>query len=152
MSVGMAAALRTAMGVRTYRELIAWQLAEEFKREVFRLLAANGRASRDWRFRDQLRSSSCSIGQNIVEGFLRHSAGDFARFLSFSIGSLGEAEGWLTNGVDLGYFDSADCEAAGRLARRAAVAITRLKQSQQRLQQEDRASRRHPPRPREPLA
>jgi four helix bundle protein len=140
-SIGTAAALPTTVGVRSFRELIAWQLADEFKREIFRILAASARATQDWRFHDQLRSASWSIGQNIIEGFLRHSAGDFSRFLGFSLGSLGEAEGWLANGVELGYFGDADCEAARRLGRRAAVAITRLKQSQRRLQAQDRASR-----------
>lgn len=42
--------------------------------------------------RSQLRSSSSSIGMNIAEGCARDGDKEFARFLSFSLGSASELE------------------------------------------------------------
>jgi hypothetical protein len=64
------------------------------------------------------------------EGFLRFSVGDFKRFLDYSLGSLGEAEGRLEDGIQLGYFDRGSCENAFRFAKRCLAATIRLKRSQ----------------------
>lgn len=127
------------MGVRRYKDLIVWQLAEGFKSEVFGLVRLSARAQADRRYRDQVISASSAVSKDIAEGFLRHSAGDFARFLAFALGSLAEAESRLQDGVELGYFPREDCAEAFRFARRAAVAMTRLKVSQQRYAREMRA-------------
>lgn len=130
------------MAVRRYKDLIVWQLADGFKREIFRIASASARAQRDGRYRDQLLSAGSAVSKDIAEGFLRHSAGDFARFLSFALGSLAEAEGRLEDGVELGYFPREDCAEAFRFARRAAVAITRLKVTQQRYARATRTDER----------
>jgi len=116
-------------GVRRYRDLIAWQLADEFRQEVFRLVRASPVAWADLRYKGQLVDAATSVPTNIAEGFLRCSP-EIRRFLDFSLGSLAEAETRLTAGVDLGYFEKKDCEHAQRLARRCLVATIRLKQSQ----------------------
>jgi four helix bundle protein len=85
-------------------------------------------------------SAASAVSKDIAEGFLRHSAGDFARFLAFALGSLAEAEGRLEDGVELGYFPREHCAEAFRFARRAAVAMTRLKVSQQRYARQMRAA------------
>jgi four helix bundle protein len=117
-------------GVRNYRDLIAWQLAEEFKKEVFTLVQGSQRASNDFRDKGQLNDAASSVPRNIAEGFLRYSPGDLSRFLDYSLGSLAEAEGRLSDGIELEYFDRATCEGAFRLARRGLVAMVRLKRSQ----------------------
>jgi four helix bundle protein len=116
------------VGVRRYQDLIAWQLADAFKREVFRLV--QGDPGIDFRYRSQLIDATSSVASNIVEGFLRCSRGDFARYLAISLGSLGEAETRLRDGILLGYFSETDCEAAFRFGRRCAGATLRLKLSQ----------------------
>ena len=118
------------MGVRRYRDLIAWQLADGFKSEVFGLVRLSPKAQGDRPYRDQLISASSAVSKDIAEGFLRDSAGDFGRFLGFALGSLAEAEGRVADGVELRYFREEDCQEAFRFARRAAVAMTRLKISQ----------------------
>ena len=48
-------------GVRRYQDLIAWQMAEEFKREVFRIVLASPRACADLRYKDQLFGAAQSV-------------------------------------------------------------------------------------------
>jgi len=122
------------MAVRRYQDLIAWQLAEEFKREVFRIVQQSKRAL-DLRYRSQLLDAASSITANIVEGFLRYAPAEFARYLAISLGSLGEAETRLRDGILLSYFGESDCALAFQLARRCAVATLRLKRSQHRYLQ-----------------
>jgi four helix bundle protein len=143
----MAHALTCGMaGVRRYQDFAAWQLAEGFKQEVFRLVRASPDALRDFRFRDQLRNAAGGISKHITEGYLRFSPLDFARFLDYALGSLGEAERRLGDGVELGYFAEVDCREAFRYARRSTVAIGRLKASQIRyaegLRKRDRGRRK----------
>lgn len=117
------------MVVKRYRDLIAWQRAEDFKEEVVKLVEQSPGASRDFKYRDQLLEASRSVSTNIAEGFLRNNPGDFDRFLGFGLGSLGEAELRLRDGVRLGYFPAAACEAAFGFAKRCAVATARLRKS-----------------------
>lgn len=121
------------MGARHYKELIAWQLAEQFKNEVYGVLQASTRASQDQPYAQQLTGAASSVTSNIAEGFLRFAPGDFKRFLDYALGSLGEAEGRLADGIQLGYFEAVSCEKAFRFAKRCLVATVRLKQSQRTL-------------------
>ena len=118
------------MAVSHYRDLIAWQLAEQFKVEVVRLLRSSPSASENYRYRDQLLNAAASVTSNLVEGFLRFSLGEFRRFIDYGLASLGEAESRLRDGILTGYFSDADCAAAFKLARRCLTACIRLKQSQ----------------------
>jgi four helix bundle protein len=120
------------MGVRRYQDLFAWQTAEGFKLEVYRVVMGSPPARADLRYRSQILDAASSVVSNIIEGFLRCSPGDFARFLDYALASLGEAERRLHDGVQLGYFPASECAEAFRFARRCATACVRLKQSQKR--------------------
>jgi four helix bundle protein len=137
-----------SVGVRRYDELIAWQLAEAFKTEVFNLVRQSRSAGADYRYRAQLIESSSAVSKDIAEGFLRYSAGDFARFLAFALGSLGEADRRLADGIELGHFTSERCTEAFRFARRASVAITRLRLSQLRYRTQQDVAKSQRARPR----
>ena len=137
------------MVVRRYRDLTTWQLTEEFKGEVFRLVRESQGASRDLRFRGDLLSSARGPSKNVAEGFLRKSPGEFAQFLGYAIASIGEAEEHLRDGIELGYFGAADCTQAFRWAKRSTVALINLKKSQQRRAEEERLNRSRPKRARE---
>ena len=88
------------MGVSRLEDLIAWQLANAFKLEIYRLLDDSPPASSDVRFRDQLRASAVSVGVNIGEGFYRFGAREFRRYLTIALASLGEATLWLQDGIE----------------------------------------------------
>jgi four helix bundle protein len=117
------------MAARRIEDLIAWQLAQAFKLEVYRLLRVYPAASADFGFHDQLRASACSVGMNIAEGFRRYQSRDFARFLTIGLASLSGAMLWLRDGVDRGHFPDDSTGEALQLAKRCHVATLRLKQS-----------------------
>jgi four helix bundle protein len=99
---GTVGACDSAMGVRDFRELIAWQLSYELKCEVV-AFTSTGPASKDFKYRDQIRDSASSAPSNIAEGFGRFRPGDFARFLEIARASLDETRNHLIDGRDRGY-------------------------------------------------
>lgn len=107
----------------------AWQLADEFKRRVYRIIRDHPEASADLRFRDQLRTSAASVAMNMAEGFYRFTGRDFARHLGIALASLGEAVLWLRDGVDRGYFQPHHCEEAFTLANRCRAATLKFRSS-----------------------
>ena len=80
------------MAVRHYKDLVAWQLAESFKDEAFKIVLASREACQDLRYRGQVLESASAISKDIAEGFLRFSPATFIRFLDYAAGSLVEAE------------------------------------------------------------
>jgi len=117
------------MGVRRVEELHAWQLAHAFKREVYAVVRASADASGDFRFRGQLFEAASSGESNVEEGFHRYGAGEMLLFLSYARASIAEARGRLKDGVDRGYYGTADAERALALGARAAGAIAALQRS-----------------------
>ena len=120
---------------------MAWQLAEMFRAEVYRLVLGSAAAKEDLRYRSQILEAADGVGINVAEGFLSRSPGDFCRFLDYALSSLGEAERRLKNGIHRSYFDAALCGEAFLLARRALTAIIRLKASQTKRIAEQRKKR-----------
>jgi len=131
------------MAIRRYQDFDAWKLAAAFKAQVFDLVLRRCHGVLDPKFRSQLIESARSVTNNFAEGFLKCSPGEFARYLSISIGSLGEAENHVRDGIALGHFLESDCTEFFRLGRRTVVALVRLKQSQVRRSLEDRAGRKN---------
>jgi len=83
------------MGIRDFRDLVAWQLSYELKCEVF-AFTASGPASKDFKYRDQIRDASASAPRNIAEGFGRFRPREFARYLEYARASLMETQNHLT--------------------------------------------------------
>ena len=111
--------------MKTYQELVVWQLADELRKEIFRL-PREGTASRDFRFADQLRSAVSSIAANIVEGFGRYGSTEFARYLGIAFASAAETANWLDDGVARGHWVDDEVAAARQLLRRLNPALTHL--------------------------
>ncbi len=127
------------MGVRDFRDLVAWQLSRELKREVL-AFTATGAAARDFKYRDQIRESSASVPSNISEGFGRFRPREFARFLEFARASMMETQNHLIDGRDRGYLDAKLYSRLSNLARAALNATTNLLRAKQR--QADAESRK----------
>ena len=96
---------------KTFRELVAWQLAFELNERIQKLLQA-GPASKDFKFRDQLADSARSAPRNIAEGYGRFNPTEIAQFVDYARASLDETENHLRDGVASSYFSA---EAAGPL-------------------------------------
>ena len=138
---GTADARRDRMGIRHFRELTTWQLADALETEVLRLVRESPDAFRNLKYRGQLEDAVSGVPAQIAEGFARRSPGDFCRFLDYALASLAETEQWLSTGIKRGYFEAAACEPAFLLGRRTLTAAVRLKLSQLRYLDERRSSR-----------
>jgi four helix bundle protein len=125
----MASAPIGAMAVRRLEDLIAYQLSETFKREIYALVRRHPAAQKDFRFRDQLFQAASGPPSHLAEGFGRRTPRDFILFLSYARGSLSEALTRLTDGVDRGHYTDEDARAAATLGRRAAAAVAALQRS-----------------------
>jgi four helix bundle protein len=107
---------------KTFRELVAWQLAVELRDKVLPLLRTEP-AKRDFRFCDQLADSVRSPARNIAEGYGRYSPAEIARYIDFARASLDETENHLRDGVTSSYFPA---ETVGPLIRLLARCRTAL--------------------------
>src|SRR5262245_45407473 len=70
--------------VRDPEQLRSWQAAHRFKLEVYRLIDDSSRASRDFRYRDQVRDAASAIESDIGEGFRRYFPGVICQFLTYA--------------------------------------------------------------------
>jgi four helix bundle protein len=86
-----------------FEELEIWQIARSLSLKVYKLTEV-GPASKDFKFRDQIRASAGSVMDNIAEGFERSSQFEFVNFLGVSKGSSGEVRSQLYRGMDQNYF------------------------------------------------
>lgn len=98
-------------GIRSYRDLRAWQAGMDLLLEVYRLSTG---FPPDERFglRAQIRRAVVSVPSNIAEGHGRSTKADFLHFLDVALGSLNETETQLLAAVGLGYLDEESLAAA----------------------------------------
>jgi four helix bundle protein len=88
--------------VRTFEDLLVWQLAIELVKRVY-VLTGSGLFSRDFGLRDQIRRAAVSIPTNIAEGFERASRKEYLNFLNIAKGSAGEVRSLLYVATAVGY-------------------------------------------------
>ena len=127
------------MWAKRIEDLAAFQLGNEFKLEVYRLIDGSPTAQRDFKFRDQIRHAAAGIERNLNEGFPRRLETEFATFIRYGLASLAEAKGHVRDGIDRRYFSETDCRDALALARRCEDVCSAL---YRRIQQSIDAKRR----------
>src|SRR4051794_28087128 len=88
-----------------FEEIVAWKKAYEVTIEVYRQ-TGDGRFSKDFGLRDQIRRASVSIMANIAEGHGRRSNSEFSNFLNIARGSAHEVQSHLYVALGLGYIVS----------------------------------------------
>ncbi|HZR27187.1 MAG TPA: four helix bundle protein [Terriglobales bacterium] len=105
----------------SYKDLIAWQKAMTFVREIYRA-TANFPREEVFGLTSQLRRAAVSIPSNIAEGKGRYSPRDFQHFLKQARGSVNEVETQLLLARDLDYLQKdqtavllKQCEEIGRI-------------------------------------
>jgi four helix bundle protein len=95
-------------GVRSYRDLIAWQKAMVLVTDVYRWTACFPKGE-IYGLTAQLRRAAISVPSNIAEGQGRVSTGEFKQFLGHARGSLLEVGTQLQIAENLGYLSSERC-------------------------------------------
>jgi four helix bundle protein len=115
----------------SYRDLIVWQKAMLFVKEVYRETQSFPRTEM-YGLTSQLRRAAVSIPSNIAEGQGRSFDKEFGHFISNAMGSLMEVETQLLIAMDLGYLSAAQGERLlkmaaeiGRLANGLLVSLKR---------------------------
>ena len=88
--------------VEKFEDLIAWQKARVLTAKIY-ALTEQGKFSRDFGLRDQIRRAAVSIMSNIAEGFERGRSAEFHQFLSIAKGSCAELRTQLYVAFDAGY-------------------------------------------------
>jgi len=129
--------------MKDFRELVAWQLCDRLRSEIFSV-TEQGPASRDFKYRDQLRDASASAPRNIAEGFGRYRPAEFARFLEFAVASLAEIKDGLLDGRDRGYLPAQtykDLSNAASAADQVTRSLLRAKRAQVAREDQKRGRR-----------
>jgi len=113
------------MVVTHFQDLIAWQVADELRREVI-AFTETGQAARDVKYRDQIRDAIASACRNTSEGFDRFRPAEFARLLEFARSSLGETQDGLIDAHERKYISGELFDRLWLLSKRALGANTNL--------------------------
>ncbi len=100
------------MGIRSYRDLLAWQKAMDLAEQVYRVTRAQEWPREElYGLTAQVRRATASVPSNIAEGHGRIGAKEYLHHLSIANGSLHEAETQPLLAKRLGYVDEPTCEA-----------------------------------------
>jgi len=92
------------MVITRFEDIQAWQEARKLVKMIY-LLTDEGKFSKDFGLRDQIRRASVSIMANIAEGFDCDSQVEFARFLGIARRSAVEVQSLLYAALDVGYIN-----------------------------------------------
>ena len=79
------------MGEYGFRKLVVWKNARQLRKLVYDMTASFSRA--EMRRISQMRDAARSVKQNIQEGYMRSSLGEYIHSLTISQGSLSELSG-----------------------------------------------------------
>jgi len=93
----------------TYRDLIAWQKANQLALKVYRCTSEFPKDEL-YGLTSQMRRAAISIASNIAEGKGRYSRKEFAQFLYRARGSLLELETQLYIAEELKYIQSSEAQ------------------------------------------
>jgi four helix bundle protein len=91
--------------ITRFEDIQAWQEARILVKMVY-VLTEEGKFSRDFGLRDQIRRAAVSVMANIAEGFDCDSQMEFARFLGIARRSAVEVQSLLYAALDIGYVDA----------------------------------------------
>ncbi|MBQ6164381.1 MAG: four helix bundle protein [Clostridia bacterium] len=97
--------------MQSYKDLDVWKKSMLLVKEVYILLNRLPK-SENYGLSDQMRRSSVSIPSNIAEGYGRHSANDYIRFLNIARGSKCELETQIEICMMLGFLSDQESEVA----------------------------------------
>jgi four helix bundle protein len=90
--------------IKKFEDLEIWQEARILAKEII-LISNSTNLKSDFKLRDQIKSASGSVMDNIAEGFERDGNLEFRQFLSIAKGSAGEVRSQLYRVYDSEYID-----------------------------------------------
>jgi four helix bundle protein len=90
--------------INRFEDLEIWQEARRLAKEIHIISTETG-LKLDFKFKEQIKSSSGSAMDNIAEGFERDGNIEFRQFLSIAKGSAGETRSQLYRVFDFEYVD-----------------------------------------------
>jgi four helix bundle protein len=90
--------------IESFEDLRVWQNGMSLVKQIY-VITNEGKLSKDFGLRDQLRRASVSVPTNIAEGFERSSRKEYLNFLNFAKGSVGEVRSLLRVAVEVGYIE-----------------------------------------------
>lgn len=108
--------------IKRFEDLELWVEARVLANKIF-VISEQGKFQKDFRFKDQIRSASGSIMDNIAEGFERSSRLEFIQFLGIAKGSCGEVKSQLYRVLDQTYINQGDFDALYEMCEKLAAGI-----------------------------
>jgi four helix bundle protein len=113
------------MRARHYKDLVVWQLAHQLRRDTLQLLRRPA-FGQDWDFRREGRKTASQVCRPIPEGFRRRTHTEFAQFLQYSLGSVGELRDFYHDAQARGYVAARDLRPLRQLCYRLDRALIRF--------------------------
>ena len=103
------------MKIERFEDLEIWQEARSLCKQVCKINRQNPFCN-DYKLRDQIRTSSGSVMDNIAEGFGRGGNKEFSMFLTVAIGSANETQSQLYRAWDQDYISQQEFDELYRKA------------------------------------
>ena len=102
--------MQTPSKISRFEDLVVFQKAMSLSKEIYRV-TSDGKFSKDWGLRDQIRRASVSILSNIAEGFGKYSNQEFKKYLAIANGSSFEVRAQVLLSREIGYLGELEAEA-----------------------------------------
>jgi four helix bundle protein len=121
---------RVSKGREGYKKLVVWKNAWELRRLIYQI--TDRFPKKELRRVSQMQDAARSVKQNIQEGYMRASLGEYVHFLKITQGSLAELSGDIEDCMEDGLITKEEFEGLDGLVSRTSYLLKRLIQSLER--------------------